>query len=132
MLFELGPCVRTVCNVTFGECPANELSGLGDSAVIGRSNNVVGCLSPCEKWSYPPPVGFGRNKQEDDGRWLCCLPPVTPEECRRRIILQTEYVDLIRRVCRTAYSYSYDDMAGPHYCPSTASFVVNFYSKKYY
>lgn len=129
---ELGSCIRTVCNVTFGECPANELAGSGDLTVIGRSKNVVGCLSPCSKWIYPPPMGLGRNKQDDNGRWLCCPTPITAEECRRGIILQTEYVDLIRRVCRTAFSYSYDDLAGPHYCPSKVNFVVSFYSEKYY
>lgn len=121
------PCVRTDCRVKLDECPDNERSGLGDLRARGRNNNVVGCLAPCKKWNYPAPWGQGQNEQNGDGQMLCCPSPVSPEACRRGIVVQTEFVKLIHRVCRTAYSYSYDDLAGLHNCPSTASFVVSFH-----
>lgn len=125
---QQGSCIRTDCHVTFGACPRNEIGGLGDLTAKGRSNNVVGCLSPCKKWNYPAPWGQGKNEQSGDGRMLCCPSPVKPEDCRRGIVVQTAFVKLIHQACPSAYSYSYDDLAGLHNCPSAASFVVNFYS----
>lgn len=59
---------------------------------------------------------------------LCCPDPVTPDQCRQGIVLNTEYVKLVKRSCPTAFSYSYDDESGLHNCPASASFVANFYS----
>ncbi|XP_031635147.1 thaumatin-like protein 1b [Contarinia nasturtii] len=126
--FQSGTCVRTDCRLSVNQCPHNERSGLGDLTVKGRSNNPVACLSPCKKWNYPAPFGKGRNEQEGDGRLLCCPSPVSVQECRRGIVVQTDYVNLVHRNCPTAYSYSYDDEGGSHDCSSDTSFVVNFYS----
>lgn len=101
---------------------------MGDLTAKGRNNNVVGCLSPCKKWNYPAPWGQNRNEQTGDGRMLCCPDPVKPEDCQRGIVIQTAFVKLIHQVCPSAYSYSHDDLAGLHNCPSVSSFVVNFYS----
>ena len=94
----------------------------------GRSNNVVACLAPCKKWNYPPPYGQGKNENQGDGRLLCCPAGTSVEECRKGIVVQTEYVKLLHRVCKTAYSYSYDDEGGLHNCPTATSFAVEFAS----
>lgn len=125
---QQGSCIRTDCHLLLNDCPKGEKSGLGDLTVRGRSNNPVACLSPCKKWNYPPPYGQGHNEQEGDGRLLCCPAPVSVGECRGGIVVNTDFVQLVRRACPTAYSYSYDDLGGLHNCPSSASFVVNFYS----
>lgn len=123
-----GSCVRTDCHLLLSDCPRNEKNELGDLTVIGRSDNQVACLSPCKKWNYPAPYGNGRNEQEAEGRLLCCPDPVTSEDCRRGIVVNTDYVKLVRQACPTAYSFSYDDEGGLHNCPSSASYVVNYYS----
>lgn len=123
-----GSCVRTDCHLLLSDCPKNEKCELGDLTVKGRNNNIVACLSPCKKWNYPTPYGYGRDEQQGDGRMLCCPDPVTPEDCRKGIVAQTDYVNLLHRACKTAYSYSYDDEGGLHTCPSQASFVVNYSS----
>lgn len=125
---EEGSCIRTDCHLLLSDCPQDENSDLGDLTVDCRSNNPVACLSPCKKWNYPEPYGYGRDEQEGDGRMFCCPDPVTPEECRSGIVVDTDYVHLVRSACPTAYSYSYDDEGGLHNCPSSASFTVNFYS----
>ncbi|XP_031635150.1 glucan endo-1,3-beta-glucosidase-like [Contarinia nasturtii] len=123
-----GSCIETDCHLLLTNCPQNEQSDLGDLAVYGRSNNAVSCLSPCKKWNYPPPYGFGRNEQDGDGRLLCCPSPVTAEECRSGIVEETNYVQLVHRDCPTAYSFSYDDEGGLHNCPSDTSFSVVYSS----
>lgn len=123
-----GSCIRTDCHLLLGDCPKNEKDDLGDLTVKGRSNNPVACLSPCKRWNYSPPYGLGRDEQQGDGRLLCCPDPVTVEECRNGIVVQTDYVNLVRRACPTAYSYSYDDDGGLHNYPSNINYVVNYYS----
>lgn len=123
-----GTCTRTDCRVTFDQCPRNERNALGDLTAIGFSNDVVGCLSPCKKWNYLARRDEGQPEQNDDGRMLCCPNPVSPDDCRHGIVVQTEYVKLIHRLCPSAYSYSYDNLVRPHSCPSVASFAVNFHS----
>ncbi|XP_055325704.1 uncharacterized protein LOC129579578 [Sitodiplosis mosellana] len=123
--FQQGTCVRTDCRLTPNQCPGNEKFGLGNLSVQ-KNNRPVGCLSPCKKWNYPAPYGQGRNEQQGDGRKLCCPSPVSVEECRRGIVAQTEYVNLVRRACPTAYSFAYDDDGGSHDCPSDTSFHVTF------
>lgn len=123
-----GTCTRTDCRLTLDQCPRDERNGLGDLSIKNGYYYSVACLAPCKKWNYPAPYGLGRNEQEGDGRNLCCPSPVSVDECRRGIVTQTEYVNLLRRSCPTAYSYAYDDEAGSHNCPSTTSFIVNFYS----
>ena len=44
-----GSCVPTVCTVSLGAGPQNEIGGLGDLRVI-RNGQVVACLSPCKRW----------------------------------------------------------------------------------
>lgn len=123
-----GSCIRTDCHLRLDECPNGENHGLGDLTVRGQNDNPVACLSPCKKWNYPPPYGQGQNEQEGDGKLLCCPAPVSVDQCRAGIVKNTAFVNLVHRACPTAYGYSYDDEAGLHNCPSTTSFVVNFYS----
>lgn len=125
---QQGSCIRTDCRLSINQCPRNERNGLGDLTAKNRNGQAAACLAPCKRWNYPAPFGLGRNEQQGDGRQLCCPSPVSVEECRRGAVVQTEYVNIVRRVCPTAYSFSYDDLAGLHNCPSTTSFVVNFYS----
>lgn len=125
--FQQGTCIRTDCRITPGQCPRNEKYDLGNLSVQ-KNNRAVGCLSPCKKWNYPSPYGQGRNEQQDNGRYLCCPSPVSVDECRRGIVVHTEYVNLVRRSCPTAYSFSYDDDGGSHDCPSDISYHVTFRS----
>lgn len=122
-----GACIRTDCHLHLNDCPTDENNGLGD-LTVNKNNAKVACLSPCKKWNYPAPYGFGRDEQQDPGRMLCCPKPVTPEDCRRGIVTQTKYVDLVHRDCPSAYSYSYDDEHALHNCPANTSFMVKFYS----
>ena len=79
------------------------------------------------EWNYPSPFGMGRNEREEPGQSFCCpTPPVSPQQCRNGIVIQTKYVALIHRDCPTAYSYAYDDDAGLHNCPNNANFKVTF------
>lgn len=125
---QQGSCIRTDCQLHLLACPRNEKQNLGDLTVKSRNNKQIACLSPCKKWNYPAPYGYGRNEQNGNGRMLCCPDPVTPGDCRRGIVINTDYVKLVRQACPTAYSYSYDDKGGLHNCPASASYVVNFYS----
>lgn len=82
------------------------------------------CLAPCKKWNYPSPFGLNRSEDTNVGKALCCPHPVTPATCQAGIVVNTKYVELLRRVCPTAYSYSYDDLAGLHNCPNPTNFIV--------
>lgn len=125
---QKGSCIRTNCHIPISACPRNEKNSLGDLVVKGRCNNPVACLSPCKKWNYPSPFGFGRDEKIDAGRMLCCPDPVTPDECQKGLVVGTNYVRLVRKYCPTVFSYSYDDAGGLHNCPASTSFVVNYYS----
>ncbi|XP_037029589.1 glucan endo-1,3-beta-glucosidase-like [Bradysia coprophila] len=134
---QQGTCIRTVCRMSVAQCPKNEKSGLGDLTFKAKDSSLVGCLSPCKKWSTAQPFGKGLGEMDGDGRLLCCphpkgpingKNPVSAEECRRGPVVQTEYVKLVRRICPTAYSYAFDDVNGSHDCPPTTNFVVNFFS----
>jgi len=121
---ESGSCITTKCNLSLAECPQNETQGLGDLRVI-KDGKVVQCLSPCKKCNYPPPYGQGKPENLEPGLSVCCpTPPVTPEQCSSGPVVQTNFVQTVRRVCPTAYSYAYDDQAGLHSCSTPTSFDV--------
>jgi hypothetical protein len=123
---EGGDCVRTNCNLHFDQCPTNEDYGIGDLRVY-RHGQGVACLSPCKKWNYPPPYGFGRDEMIPPGVDMCCpTPPIWPEQCRTGPVVNTQYVHLVHRNCPSAYSYAYDDDAGLHYCQGGVNFAVTF------
>lgn len=71
-------------------------------------------------------VGIGKNEQEGDGKMLCCPEDVSPDDCRAGPVFYTQYVTLVRDKFKKVYSFSYDDEAGLHNCPSATSFIVNF------
>lgn len=120
-------CIRTACLMDVNECPKNEVSSLGDLTYRATDNSTPGCLSPCKKWTSAKPNGMASSEKDGDGLLLCCpTPPVSAEQCRSGIVVNTEYVKLIRRKCPTAYSYAYDDVQGSHDCPPATNFVVNF------
>jgi len=121
-----GTCVTTDCALHVNQCPTNEQHGMGDLRVF-RNGQAVACLSPCKKWNYPPPYGFGRDEYQPTGVHLCCpTPPIWPEECRAGIVVDTDFVKLVHRNCPSAYAYSYDDDAGLHYCTGGSDFHVTF------
>jgi hypothetical protein len=121
-----GSCVSTDCNLDLNACPQNEGFGLGDLRV-NRNGQLVACLSPCKKWNYPPPYGLAQDELLSPGVWMCCpTPPIWSPECNAGPVVQTQYVNLVRRVCPTAYSFAYDDEAGLHHCTSNTSFDVTF------
>lgn len=121
-----GSCVATDCNLNLGACPLNENDGLGDLRVF-RNGQVVACLSPCKKWNYPPPYGFGYDELVSPGVDMCCpTPPISSEQCNAGPVVETQYVNLVRNNCPTAYSFAYDDEAGLHQCTVSTSFDVTF------
>ena len=104
--------MTTDCALHFNQCPTNEKNGMGDLRVF-RNGQGVACLSPCKKWNYPPPYGFGRDEMDHPGVMLCCpTPPIWPETCRAGLVVDTDFVNLVHRNCPSAYAYSYDDDAG--------------------
>lgn len=104
--------MTTDCHLDFNACPQNENNGFGDLRVF-RNGQVVACLSPCKKWNYPPPYGFGYDELISPGVDVCCpTPPISSEQCNAGIVVQTQYVNLVRNECPTAYSFAYDDLAG--------------------
>lgn len=88
-----GPCIKTDC----------QTSGLGDLSFRTSDSRIVGCLSPCKKWSTARPYGLGIWELEGDGQLLCCPTPPAPingknpvtfDECRNETVAQTKYVKL--------------------------------------
>ena len=153
---ETGSCVTSDCSgLSLDLCPASEdLSGGGlysqyaglDLRVFDGNGKVIACMSPCKKWNYPSPWGLGRPESEDPGLHMCCPTPidpaVNPGQCTPQnqcmtsqacsdpgdpvSVVHTRYVQTMRSMCPSAYSYAYDDHAGLHACPSETSFEVVF------
>ncbi|APR79044.1 Beta-1,4-xylanase [Minicystis rosea] len=149
-----GSCVSSDCSgLTLDKCPGDEdLSGLGsypgyayeDLRVRDAANNVIGCMAPCKKWNYPAPWGLGKPESADPGLHMCCPTPINPSSGQCTVanacmtsqacsntadplsVEHTDYVNVMRQMCPTAYSYAYDDAAGLHACPNTTSFEVTF------
>jgi hypothetical protein len=151
---EQGGCVTSDCShLSLDACPGDEdLSGEGshpgyaheDLRIRDGQGHVIGCLSPCKKWNYPAPWGLGQNESADPGLHLCCPTPIDPSSgqcteanacmtsgaCRDAAdpvsVVHTQYVAAMHAMCPSAYSYSYDDAAGLHNCPSDTGFEVIF------
>lgn len=149
-----GSCVVSDCsNLSLDACPGDEnMSGGGkypgyaheDLRIWDGQGHIIGCLSPCKKWNYPGPWGLGQPENADPGLHLCCPTPIdpasgqctaangcmTPEACSNGAdpvsVVHTQYVAKMHAMCPTAYSYSYDDAAGLHACPSETGFEVTF------
>lgn len=121
---DQGSCISTNCAMSLDACPQNEISGIGDLRVF-RNGKVVGCLSPCKKWNYPPPYGLGKPETIEPGVHMCCpTPPIQPQQCSSGPVIQTAFVQSVHQNCPSAYSYAYDDAAGLHNCPGETSFDV--------
>lgn len=121
-----GSCVPTVCNIDVNACPQNEIDGLGNLQVI-ENGQAVACLSPCKKWNFPPPYGLGNPETQSPGVDMCCpTPPISSQQCNAGPVVNTQYVNLVRSTCPTAYSFAYDDTNGLHQCPGSTSFAVTF------
>ena len=151
---ENGSCVTSDCShLSLDACPGDEdMSGGGafpgfaheDLRIFDKQGHVIGCLSPCKKWNYPSPWGLGQPESADPGLHLCCPTPIDPAtgQCTvqnacmssgacsdagdPKSVVHTEYVNAMRAMCPTAYSYAYDDAAGLHQCPSETGFEVTF------
>lgn len=123
---ESGSCITTNCNLSLNSCPQDETQGLGDLRVF-NGGKAVQCLSPCKKWNYPPPFGLGKPETQPPGIDLCC-PYNDVKRCRTGPVVQTKFVQTVRKTCPTAYSYAYDDEAGLHSCPTQKSFDVTLCS----
>lgn len=120
---QQGSCITTKCAVPLSECPSTE-NEVGDLKV-SKGGKPAYCMSPCKKWNYPI-VGLGKPENIQPGLDFCCPAGVTVEKCRRGRVVSTKYVALVHRTCPTAYSYSYDDLAGNHDCPNPVNFQVTF------
>lgn len=119
-----GTCVETSCALSLDACPKSEILKIGDLQVKS-GKEVVQCMSPCKKWTWPKPLGDGQNEGTQPGLDMCCPnPPVSPMQCRAADIEKTKYVALVRQECPTAYSYSFDDKAGSHDCDPGTTFSV--------
>ena len=128
-----GSCTTSDCSgLRLDVCPAHEALIDRDLRVRdpGNAGRTIACLSPCKAWNYPAPYGLGRAESKDPGRHMCCPAPMTPEACRNAAdplsVVHTSYVAAVHAGCPTAYSYSYDDAAGLHACPSSTAFAVTF------
>ncbi|HRI71763.1 MAG TPA: RICIN domain-containing protein [Polyangium sp.] len=148
-----GNCVVSDCSgLSLDRCPGSEDLGNGviggyagqDLRVRDSSGAVIGCMAPCKKWNYPAPWGLGKPENGDPGLHLCCPTPIDPASGQCTVangcmtsqacsnagdplsVEHTDYVNVMRQMCPTAYSYAYDDAAGLHACPSTTSFEVTF------
>ena len=135
-----GSCVASSCAVSANACPGTEdMSGGGtypqyaseDLRIRDDAGQVIACLAPCKKWNYSAPYGLGQPESQDPGLHLCCpTPPIGPTECSDAAnplsVVHTHYVQLLRSVCPSAYSYAYDDAQGTHVCPAAARFEVIF------
>jgi hypothetical protein len=150
---ESGSCVTSDCsNLSLAACPGDEDMSGGvfgayaheDLRIRDGNGKVIGCMSPCKKWNYPSPWGLGMPESADPGLHLCCPTPIdpatgqctaahacmTPDACRAPgdpvSVVHTKYVGAMHAMCPTAYSFSYDDAAGLHNCPSDTGFEVIF------
>ncbi|AKT40334.1 RICIN domain-containing protein [Chondromyces crocatus] len=145
---EQGSCITSDCSgLRLDRCPgAENIPGYGsqDLRVRDGAGNVIGCMAPCKKWNYPAPWGMGRPEHQDPGLHLCCPTPIdpatgqctvanscmTPDSCSNAAdplsVVRTSYVQTMRQMCPTAYSYAYDDAEGLHACSSQTSFEVTF------
>jgi hypothetical protein len=149
-----GSCGASDCGgLSLGRCPGNDNLSEGgafpayaseDLRVRDKAGNVVGCIAPCKKLNYPAPWGFGLPESSDPALHMCCPTPIdpgtgqctpangclSPDACRNtgdpRSVTHTSYVAAVRSMCPSAYSYSYDDDAGLHVCPSNTQFEVTF------
>jgi Thaumatin family len=119
---ESGSCIKTTCNLSLNNCPQDETLGLGNLGVF-KDGKVVQCLAPCKRWNYPAPYGLGKPETEAPGIDLCC-PYNDVNRCRTGPVVQTKFVQTVRKACPTAYSYAYDDEAGLHSCSTPTSFDV--------
>ena len=120
-----GNCTPFTCNLDFDDCPTNEAFGLGNLKVMAGGQPVM-CLSPCKKWSYPPPYGLGNPETQGIGRELCCAGGISARDCNAGRVVQTQYVQTLRQKCPSSYSFAYDDQGGTHACPLTTNFTVTF------
>jgi hypothetical protein len=120
---DSGSCVTTHCDLSFDLCPQDEIEGLGDLRVFDDQGNVIQCLSPCKKFNWPQPIGLGKDEALTPGNYYCCPAHMTADQCRPEV-KQTHFVDVVRRLCPTAYSWAYDDDAGLHTCPPSTVFDV--------
>jgi hypothetical protein len=144
--------VSDCSELTLDNCPGSESMGGSvfpqydsvDLRVRDSSGKIIACLSPCKKWNYSAPFGLALPESQDPGLHMCCPTPqdpasgncnpstgcMSPDECRSTSdpvgVERTDYVDVVRTKCPSAYSYSYDDDNGLHACPPATQFEVIF------
>jgi len=153
---EEGSCVTSDCSgLSLDLCPTSEdLSGGGlysqyaglDLRVRDGNGRTIACMAPCKKWNYPSPWGLGQPESADPGLHMCCPTPIdpvaNPGQCTAAnhcmtsqacsdpgdpvSVTHTRYVQAMRSMCPSAYSYAYDDAAGLHACSSETGFEVIF------
>jgi len=106
---------------------------------------IIGCISPCKKLNYPSNNnGFGQSESNRPGIWYCCPTPVsnpnednctidgnppcmTSEACRKGPVVNSKYVQLLKRVAPYIYTFAYDDFAALNKCPAkTVKYEVIF------
>lgn len=119
-----GRCTSTSCALDLTKCPTAENEKIGDLQIKSGSD-VVGCFSPCNKWTWPKPLGDGGTTKDATGQAMCCPnPPITSPQCNAGSVAQTQYVALVHSECPTAYAFSFDDAGGSHDCDPRTAFSV--------
>lgn len=112
-------------------CPADEhLAGKVHSLQANNpaTGRVAGCYSPCSKllmsaWGNKA-TGVARDPAV--APFCCPTPPISPSACRAGPIEKTRFVSLVRKHCKGAYSYAYDDERGLTQCDPTTQYKLTF------
>jgi len=123
-------------HLSLAGCPRDENMGAVASSVDlkvvnPRTNDTVGCYSPCSKFTFRQwenILANDRSPWDDEVKDYCCpTPPESPEECRRGPVGSTKFVRAVHEGCPGVYGYSYDDGMGLLRCPVDTEYHVTFY-----
>lgn len=118
--------------LSLDRCPAGEqMAGSSHSlhAKNPATGAIAGCYSPCSKliFSHWGNKAVGRSQSPAAAPYCCPTPPMSPKACREGPIERTRFVSLIRKHCKGAYAYSYDDEMGLSQCEPTTHYKLTFF-----
>mmetsp|Transcript_119877 Transcript_119877/g.339798 ORF Transcript_119877/g.339798 Transcript_119877/m.339798 type:complete len:422 (-) Transcript_119877:106-1371(-) len=128
-----GGSVIDCSGLSFAHCPTQEYLHAADmvanlQAINPKTNQVVGCYSPCSKLIDDKWDSMGRKPHSPEAAPYCCpTPPQDPEQCRAGPIKDTEFVQTVHRQCPGVYGYSYDDGMGLVRCDATTHYALTFF-----
>lgn len=146
--------------LTLDKCPEENKLVLKDTNINSPTygkNIVVGCMSPCQKYTYSDPFGLNYTTNPNDTAKIfsedavkyCCPTPIkyvkdnntVSEECTLKNgctssdncgdlgIKETEYYKVIKKIVPDNYAFAYDDSNGLHTCPrKDIKYILTFYA----